>query len=255
LTHGDSFPARVYAWTAHGGDYSEDKTFVVPGGTASGRNLLENASFALGATPPPGCGTTYDWTAYPNGGSLAKCDYASESGAEQGGSFLEMNDTAEGGSVGQDVPFTPRVGQTYTFSVWLRAPAAAVNGTVAIYSINGAGQAFDQGNTKYTLTGGGAWKRVEVPLTVTLTEATKIRVQVYEQTKNTNIDIDGAQLLNSGLENASFALGATPPPGCGTTYDWTAYPNGGSLAKCDYASESGAEQGGSFLEINDTAEG
>src|SRR4029077_13983126 len=186
---------------------------------------LENASFALGATPPPGCGTTYDWTAYPNGGSLAKCDYASESGAEQGGSFLEINDTAEGGSVGQDVPFTPRVGQTYTFSVWLRAPAAAVNGTVAIYSINGAGQAFDQGNTKYTLTGGGAWKRGEVPLTVDLTEATKIRVQVYEQTKNTNIDIDGAQLLNSGLENASFALGATPPPGCGTTYDWTAYPN------------------------------
>ncbi len=159
---------------------------------------VSNGTFALGATT--GCGTAEDWSFFTNGGTQTGCAVADGEKAEQGGFYEEMTDSVSGGSVYQDVPLpsgttSAEFGDTYTFSMWVRAPSKEVKGTIAIWGLSASEEAGDSAGTTFSLSGGGGWQRVEVPLTITKTSEDQIRVQVYSYTANATMYLDGATLV------------------------------------------------------------
>lgn len=173
------------------------RTFSEP--VQAAQNMLANASFLL-ESPGGAGGLPQDWTAWENGGHMQFNRVVNEEGAEQGPTYEEWNANVTLASLGQDVYNYPQVGQNYTFSVWMRAPNATVKGAIAIYGMKG-GEARDESSTPFTIQGleskgksKEGWQLVSVPLQVTRTEEEHIRVQVYEETPNTNLDLDGATL-------------------------------------------------------------
>jgi hypothetical protein len=195
LTAGKVYHYRLVASSGAGGGGGVDHTFRVEGQP----NLLANSSFLLENAEGNGA-VPQGWTAWENSGHVQFGRTVNEENAEQGSTYEEWNANVNGASLGQDVYNYPQVGQNYTFSVWVRAPQATVKGAIVIYGMKG-GEARDATATHFTIKGleskgkgQEGWQLVSVPLTVTKTEEEHIRVQVYEETPNTNLDLDGATL-------------------------------------------------------------
>jgi hypothetical protein len=217
-------------------------------------NELANASFAL--TTSKECGEApQGWTMRPNGGTTSECRYVNAERAQQGNVFEEWNASANAASISQDVLEAPLVGQNYTFSIWVRAPYGAAKGVIQILGLKAGEVIGDAQQTKFSFKAGETeWRQVSVPLTVTGDGEERIRVQVYEETPGANIDLDGAQLTQNFLGDASFALTASracgeAPPG------WTMRPNGGTTSECRYVDEERAQQGGVFEEWQGSVSG
>jgi hypothetical protein len=104
-----------------------------------------------------------------------------------------MNTRYPGGSVAQDVhPIYTEPGQSYSFSVWLRAApgATSVSGSLALWGIGGT---EEHASTSFTV--GQEWKLITVPLDVRNTGHNTLRAEIYMNTANANFDADGARLL------------------------------------------------------------
>lgn len=193
LSSGTTYHYRVVAWNSKGTYYGQDETLT----TLSGAGL-SNGTFALGATT--GCGSVEDWSFFAGGGTQTACAVQNGEKAEQGGFLEELTDSVSGGSIYQDVPFSngatnsSEIGDTYTYSIWLRAPSKEEKGTVAVWGLTAAGEATDSAGTNFTLAGGG-WQHIEVPLTVSKAGETHIRVQVYQYAANAAMYLDNAMLV------------------------------------------------------------
>ncbi|MGA2356566.1 MAG: hypothetical protein ABSG02_18900 [Terriglobales bacterium] len=88
-------------------------------GQGSTANLLKNASFEKSSA---------GWRAnnLASGVNLQQYNPGVGAGyAHDGAGYLEMNSSQAGGSVAQDISISPQQGQSYTFSVWLRASPGA----------------------------------------------------------------------------------------------------------------------------------
>ena len=244
LAEGTTYHYRLVSWNSEGANYGADATFRTAAPEQALNNLLSNASFMWGA---PSCSTPLSWKGFSNGGTMYQCSYVEESRAQQGSVFEEMHGTVANVSLAQDLAVSPQPGQSYSFSVWLRAPAGSVTGTVSIYGLKPNEVIGDAANTKFTAT--GTWQQVTVPLQISTTGETSIRAQVYNGTPNVNLDLDGASLVNAGLSNASFMWGA---PSCSTPLSWKGFSNGGTMYQCSYVEESRAQQGSVFEEMHGT---
>jgi uncharacterized protein YbdZ (MbtH family) len=210
--------------------------------TVRQRNLLTNASFAK---QPEFCGTPPGWFLNGNGGVENACSDLNASRSEQGNVFEEFNANVSSASIGQNIAIAPQVGQSYTFSIWVRAPEGEPTGQINVFGLNASEGIGDQGTTKFTAN--GKWQLVSVPLTVTQPGETSIRVQVYETAAGKNIDLDGGELLLNQLTNASFAK---QPEFCGTPPGWFLNGNGGVENACADLNASRSEQGNVFEEFN-----
>ena len=198
-------------------------------------DLLSNASF--------GEGNFGSWSTLPAGGSRFNTAVYPSSGASQGSWFDESNTSVAGGSLYQDVAQSSAAGQSYTFSVWVRSRSGTpVSGTLALFALGGPLQGAA---TAFTV--GAGWTLVSVPLDLTESGDTDLRAQLYESTPNTNYDIDGGQLVDDGLSNASF--------GEGNFGSWSTLPAGGSRFNTAVYPSSGASQGSWFDESNTSVAG
>ena len=160
-------------------------------------NLLQNASFESSSA---------GWRANNLASAVNLQQYGSSHypppfACYDGYGFLEMNTSQAGGSVAQDVTIAPQPGQSYSFSVWLRAAPGvnSVSGSVALWGLGGT---QENGSTSFTV--GQEWTLVTAPLDVQNPGHTSLRAEIYMQTTGANFDADGAQLINAGLQNASF---------------------------------------------------
>jgi hypothetical protein len=210
------------------------------------QNLLANASFLLTNT----CTAPEGWFVMPpEGGTIGECTYENPSRSEQGVKYEEFNGSVSGASIYQNVAIAPQPGQNYTFSIWVRAPEGEPTGQINVFGMEGV-TPRDIDYTKFTAN--GQWQLVSVPLTVTQPKENSIRVQVYETTPNKNIDLDGAQLLQNTLANASFLLTNT----CTAPEGWFVMPpEGGTMGECTYENPSRSEQGVKYEEFNGSVSG
>jgi hypothetical protein len=122
--------------------------------------------------------------------------------AHDGSGFLEMNTSTPGGSVAQDVPgYYPQPGESYSFSVWLRAAPGvnSVSGTVALWGLGGA---QESGATNFTV--GSDWMLVTAPLDVQNPGHTSLRAEIYMQTTGANLDADGATLRVGAVQPVPY---------------------------------------------------
>ena len=205
-------------------------------------DLLSNASFEEG--------NFNGWTTLPlNGGTVNVAAY-SNSSAHDGEWYGESNVTTAGSSVFQSVSVAPQLGQSYTFSIWLRSPAGVpASGTLALFGVGGSTEGE---STNFTV--GSAWTLVSAPLDVSQSGHTGIVAQVYENTVNTNYDFDGGTLASgdqwtpnqapsiTSVDSATFTVGSA---------GMFAVSTSGSPVSA--MSESGALPGG--VTFNDNGDG
>ena len=160
-------------------------------------NLLQNASFESSSA---------GWRANNLASAVNLQQYKSSHypapfSSYVGSGFLEMNTSQPGGSVAQDVTISTQPGQSFSFSVWLRAAPGQnpVSGSVALWGLGGT---QENGSTNFTV--GQAWTLVTAAVDVQNSGHTSLRAEIYMTTTGANFDACGAQLINAGLQNASF---------------------------------------------------
>jgi hypothetical protein len=135
--------------------------------------------------------------------------------AKVGSGFLEMNTNAVQGSVAQNVPIVPEPGQSYAFSVWLRAPPGAHTPFKVSVALWGLGGTQENGTTTAEI--GHAWTLVTAPLDVQNSGHSGLRAEIYMDTANENLDADAATLSAGDAQadsvpDAPSHVVATPGP-------------------------------------------
>jgi hypothetical protein len=102
--------------------------------------------------------------------------------------YLASNTRRVGDSLYQDVSFRTTVGDTYIAEMWVKGNGHA--GALAVWALGGASTEGASVGFKATPN----WQLVRVPLPITVADHTVLRFQVYENTPDLNLLIDGAQL-------------------------------------------------------------
>jgi hypothetical protein len=169
-----------------------------PPPTLSSRNLLLNASFENSAG---------GWAPIHNGGQVWHVPYRNAARSHDGGGFLEMNTSVQGGSVYQDVAVATTVGDSYTFSAWMRSPSGKrISGSLALWGMGGT---QENGSTSFTV--GPQWTLISVPLDVAQAGHTQLRAQVYMSTPGANYNIDGATFVRGNAAPAPIVASVSNP--------------------------------------------
>jgi hypothetical protein len=188
--------------------------------TAAATNLLSNASLERGVFEP--------WQ------PMANTDYiaAQDSLAKEGAWYGLAKARVAGASVYQDMGNDPQPGQSYSFSVWLRAknPGQTVTGNIRLYALGGT---VENQGTEYTV--GNDWTLVTAPLDVGLSGHTDLRAQIYLHTTGQDLAFDGGQVVNNLLSNASLERGVFEP--------WQPMANTDYIAAQDSLAKEGAWYG------------
>jgi hypothetical protein len=123
-----------------------------------------------------------------------------------------------GRSLGQDVDTVPQPGRTYVFSIWLKSESGrAFSGRVELSTLGGA---LERGATPFAVR--DEWTLVSAPLTVSAAGHTGMRAEVVMNTTGDRLEVDAAQLVDTGLANASFEQGAFA--------GWASFPFGPLVA-------------------------
>jgi len=164
-------------------------------------NMLVDPSFESQSVcdPPGACawrrrhvgpGETTNWSL------LSCCSYP-----YYGTWFLRFNSTVPGGSVYQDIgalPY-PSSGDSYIFSLYMRAPSGCVLATLRLWGVVGNPESNP---TRLSVCSTG-WTNYRVPLDVQLAN-NFVRAEIYVDQANKNLDIDYGEVIQVMHENASF---------------------------------------------------
>ena len=218
--------AQVYLGSA-GVSVDLDGTRLTP-------QLLDNASFDSGGPSP----WQWDQNAQMN------VVVASSGGAKEGPSYLQASTAINGGSVWQDVSAPIATNADQTFSVWVRSPSGQASGTLALWGIGING--IEGAETPFVA--GAGWTEVVTTLDPQQTHNV-LRAQIYLDTPGTDLDLDGAELVQQLLRNASLD---TPGPSV-----WQSDPSnqvnmtvgqGGAVDGPRYLDASDAHAGGSVYQ-------
>ncbi|MDA0178996.1 carbohydrate binding domain-containing protein [Solirubrobacter phytolaccae] len=132
---------------------------------------------------------------YTDGAALQISGAAARDGVRSG----VLTAAERGGSLLQDQPIVPAAGEHYTYSAWVRSVSGApVSGRIGLWAT------ASESETGFTpFTAGPEWQLVTVTLRTT-SGADILRTQVQLLSPGLGVYVDGAQLTQPGLGNASF---------------------------------------------------
>jgi Carbohydrate binding domain. len=125
--------------------------------------------------------------------------------AKDGSWILAANTQYPGRSVGQDVAWSVAPGESYTATIWLRAPGRSTpfTGTFSLWAIGPGGAE----SSSAPISVGGEWTPVTTTITATRT-ATMLRVELYLDSVDGDVWLDAASLVPNLLPNPSFETSA-----------------------------------------------
>ena len=198
-------------------------------------NLLSNASFELGAANGWVAGTSP--TAQTRTGVVG----TTASAAREGSKFLRLTSTAAGASTWQVVTASPAVGRSFTFSAWVRsAGTAKVTGKLVLSALGGT---VETDSTSFEV--GDDWQLVSAPLPITLGGHTGLRAEVVAGSTAAPLDVDGTQLVDAGLTNASFEVSG----------GWSRWANATSVSAVSMTDAAYAQEGHGWLGVTTSTAG
>ena len=159
-------------------------------------NLLANSAFEQSGIAPWQVGPGQNRSVY------------SSSSAPDGSDYAEVNSgTTAGASFYQDVGMAPQAGDSYDASAYLRSPSAVpVPVSLVLWAIGGSAPT-EIGQTQFTVSS-TTWAQYDTVLDVADAGHTLIRYQIYVGAQNVNLDVAGAMLQGSGVEDGGFTQGA-----------------------------------------------
>ncbi len=130
--------------------------------------------------------------------------------AHDGSGYAEATTAAAGGAGGDQGVYQAvsgidaGPGRSYDFSIWLRSRSSAPVRACAVLSSIGA--AVESGRTCGSF--GPSWAALTAPLDITGPGHTGLQVEVVIETMGATLEVDGAQLLMTGLTGSGFEAGA-----------------------------------------------
>lgn len=194
-------------------------------------DALANASFESDLTA--------GWkTKNPHGGAVRA--FAHRAPRLPGGAnLLELSTSRANGAVYQDVPVDLAPGQSYTFSVWVRASAPTKETVCVVLWGRGGGQTSARGQTCARV--GTTWTQMSAPYDVNTTGLTMLRAEVYLRTAHLGLDLTGASLVDDGLASASFENDVTT--------GWHTLGAGGGAVQAFARKATGLPEGGNLLKL------
>lgn len=207
------------------------------------RNFLGNPSFE--SCSWWGCGgSTASWSPM-NAGHAVNLRTGNVGGAKYGSYFGQLSTWEAGGSVAQDFRTTITSGTRYRFEMWVRDVDTSnswnqppVRGTLALWALGGSVESATSSFNAY-----GSWTLVATELVMTSAHST-LRAEVYLESTDKALALDGAQLIRTGLDYGSFEGGG------GT---WR--PLNGSAAVNFTQYQGWAREGEWYAEMNTTESG
>jgi len=146
---------------------------------------LENASFQHGLTA--------GWRFAPAPGGGIRAHAKTAGGLPEGSDLLEVRTSKAGGSLYQDVAADMAPGQSYTFSIWVRAASPEAEHVCLV--LWGIGQKGQAGQTCAIV--GSAWTIVSAPYDVTAYGPDGLRAQVFLETTTGRLQLTAASLAGS----------------------------------------------------------
>ncbi len=146
---------------------------------------LENAGFQHGLTA--------GWRFAPAPGGGIRANARTAGGLPEGSNLLEVRTSKAGGSLYQDVGADMAPGQSYTFSIWVRA--ASLEAEHVCLVLWGIGQKGQAGQTCAVV--GSAWTIVSAPYDDTAYGPDGLRAQVFLETTNGRLELTAASLAGS----------------------------------------------------------
>ncbi|OII27740.1 hypothetical protein [Frigoribacterium sp. MCBA15_019] len=174
------------------GDLWLDNTELTFGAAPKPQNELSNASFE---------GSFAQWI--PGNGFVNQQIYRDENEAVDGSWFAASNTPARGRSFAQTVPVsTTSTNQRYTFSIWLRSDSATTpfKGTLALWGLGGSANVVEQ--TPFTVD--STWQKITVSTDMNSTASKQLKAEVYMETTNATLWLDGGGLSDNLLSSGSF---------------------------------------------------
>ncbi|HEX6487892.1 MAG TPA: DNRLRE domain-containing protein, partial [Candidatus Dormibacteraeota bacterium] len=211
--------AQLFLYTA-GHAYDLDGWQLVNVGLADASMEYSDTTHWVANNLPTHVGYAFyaDWTASP----------------EDGPGFMEFNVSQDSGSVAQTTSIIPTPGQNWTCSAYVRSPdGTQVSGSLVIWALGGT---LESGTQNFSV--GRSWTFVSAPLTTHNTGHTNIRCEFYLHTLSRNLDVDGAQLVQTGYSNSSFE-------------DWSCCWNWDSTINAVvYTNNGNSFEGSGYLETN-----
>jgi hypothetical protein len=119
--------------------------------------------------------------------------YDEPANAHEGSRFLQANTSMKGGSVAQNLSLVPAERHRYTFSVWLRSPESVPFGVcIAIWFL----RTTNPRSFATCPTVGSSWQEYKVEAEESGQAAySSMRVEVYMENTNRNLDLDSASLI------------------------------------------------------------
>jgi len=203
--------------------------------SSSPSNLLRNGSFERNQTA--------GWSTLNSGGGTVSAAPYRSAAVPEGGNYLEFNTSRPFGSVFQDTHADLAPGQSYTFSMWVRARSRSIATVCAV--LWGLGTTAGNGTTCRRV--GRSWKRISAPYDVSSWGLSRLRAQVFLLTTNIDLDITGASVVSDGLANATFEGNRRA--------GWSTLGSRGGRVSATARSVSGVPEGGNVLEFNTSQSG
>lgn len=161
---------------------------AAPAAHAAGPNLLRNASFEQPSLRA--------WSLFGPGQGGTQ---TTPGLAREGRGYGIVQSPAATDTIAQDVSVSVAAHRSYSFSLWVRsASGRPFKGTIALFGLSGPVE-----GTGTDFTAGADWQLVTATLSATHAH-TALRAQVDLHSPGEQLLLDGAQLLDVRLRNASF---------------------------------------------------
>jgi hypothetical protein len=127
--------------------------------------------------------------------------------AQSGTHYLAMNASHAQASIMQDMAWPVGTATAYTASVYVRSQTGQpFEGELALYSMGGSGTT----GSVTSFTAGAAWTPVSVTTPVTLTDQSKLRIQVrMNSLQPQTLNVDTASIVSNLTRTGSFEAGTT----------------------------------------------
>lgn len=151
---------------------------------------LVNSSFESG---------TGSWSA----GNQTITLYGQSGGAKEGARWAVASTAQRGSSLAQTVAVPTGPGDEYRCSMWVRARGGWFSAQLNLWALGGSGS--EAGATPITV--GPRWTQVSAVVHPT-TSHSSLKCELYLNTVSRYLDVDGASLTGTGLQNASFDNGS-----------------------------------------------
>lgn len=170
--------------------------------------------------------------------------------APDGSYYLAANASAQGQSLYQRLDVSPRQGETFTATLWVRSgvEGESFSGKAALWALGGRTEVATS-----SFTAEGEWTRVDLNLPISRTGHTSMKLQIYFGSQGLHLDLDAVEVVRTPWQPRRDEISVDSPGFEQGLSTWT-FKNG-FMDRAVYTIPELAREGDRFLASNTKVRG